>query len=184
MHAPPTARTYAVGVGRSARRLAQRHAADAAQAALALAAVALAAVLASYLLWAWRDIDFACAARHSEHCTAPVADPAMRASRDQLCRMRAADCAHNFASLALRTLADDALDAVAAAMRHVWARLRDTFLAVLVVLCLVWAVRKIFELAGARTVLSWIQAISISSASAPASAEWSSAGGAPSTGRQ
>src|SRR3989338_1967653 len=101
MHAPPTARTYAVGVGRSARRLAQRHAADAAQAALALAAVALAAVLASYLLWAWRDIDFACAARHSEHCTAPVADPAMRASRDQLCRMRAADCAHNFASLPL-----------------------------------------------------------------------------------
>src|SRR3989338_5257485 len=184
MHAPPPARTSAVGFGRSARRLAQRHAADAAQAALALAAVALAAVLASYLLWAWRDIDFACAARHSEHCTAPVADPAMRAIRDQLCRMRASDCAHNFASLALRPLADDALDAVAAAMRHVWARLRDTFLAVLVVLCLVWAVRKIFELAGARTVLSWIQAISIPGASAPASAEWSSAGGAPSTGRQ
>jgi len=141
MNTPDTARTYVAAVAWRARRFLRAHGEEIAQAALVAAAGVALAIAASYLAWAWNDVAYACEARHSDHCTKHVADPALRAARDLGCRVRAGDCGTSFAWVAARALCDDVLGAVAAAWARAKARLFEVALALALVLFSVAAAR-------------------------------------------
>lgn len=161
MEPPSTAHTYVVGVGREIEQFAHAHRAQAGAWLKALCALACVAVFASYLAWAWRDIDHACAASGSEHCTRPIVDPTMRAERDVMCSARAAGCSQFFVGLAVRTVVDDALRAVGDMSRYTWGHLQYTFLLVFAVVFLIAIVQKVlmwFEY-PVYSVMSLIQAV-------------------------
>lgn len=184
MSTPDTAQTYVAALARRARLFVRAHGEEIAQAAVVAAAAAALLVAASYLAWAWRDVGYACEARHSAHCTAPIADPALRAARDLGCRVRAGDCGTGFVWVAARALAGDVLDAVAAAWARAKARLFEVALALALVLFSVAAARQVLLWLGQPLVFLASFAQAGSSAKSSGSADVGSSGGGDGGGRQ